>query len=237
VGEKGTLGAALGKFSPELPARGLAWLLQQEANVETYRPNESCPARTPTRALDRPEPPVGRPPPARSWRSRWQPPQANGSFWLLTAFTLACGLWLGRPPPRLPTLLPMAAPCCPVPVEVPGQGVICLADAEAQRLGLVAGAVWPSGPSGERVSGPPTRMAPRRLLVAQVLLDPQTASAAELEALPDLGPQLARRIVAARVERAARGDPPLRTRAALLQIAGFGENRLQRLLPYFIPLL
>jgi hypothetical protein len=131
----------------------------------------------------------------------------------------------------------MADPECPVPVEVPGQGVRCLAAAEAQRLGLPAGSVWPLGPRGERAAGPPVRMAPRRLLVAQVRLDPQTASAAELEALPDVGPQLARRIVEARARRAARGEPPLRTRAALLQIGGLGERRLQRLLPYFIPLL
>ena len=33
-------------------------------------------------------------------------------------------------------------------------------------------------------------------------------------------------------ERAAGGGPALRTRAALLQISGLGERRLQRLLPF-----
>ena len=55
----------------------------------------------------------------------------------------------------------------------------------------------PSGRVGAQLSscpaaGPPGRMAPRRLLAAQVLLDPETASAAELLALPDVGPHLAR---------------------------------------------
>ena len=172
----------------------------------------------------------------RGPRRGWQLPQANGPFWLLTVFTLACSLWLMQPPPRLPTLRPVGAAPCPVPVEIPGQGVSCLSEAAAQQLGLTAGAVWPAGPSGERAVGPPTRMAPRRLLAAQVLLDPETATAAELEALPDLGPHLAQRIIDARVARAARGSAPLRTQAALLQVSGLGKRRLQRLLPFLIPL-
>ena len=123
-----------------------------------------------------------------------------------------------------------------MPIELPGQGVSCLSAEEAQRLGLTAGALLPLALDGTRAVGPPGRMAPRRLLAAQVLLDPETATAPELEALPDLGPHLAQRIVDARVARAARGSPPLRTRAALLQIPGLGKQRLQRLLPFLIPL-
>lgn len=167
--------------------------------------------------------------------SSWLPP-ASGPFWLLTALTLGCALWLWSPPPALPTLRPVAPPPCPVPVEIPGQGVRCLSPPEALRLGLAAGDVWPLGPAGERLVGPPGRMAPRRLLAVQVRLDPQTATADELMALPEVGPQLAQRIVKARQERAARGEPPLRRRADLLQIAGLGERRLQRLLPFLIPL-
>lgn len=140
------------------------------------------------------------------------------------------------PPAPLPTLQPVSDVPCPVPIELPGQGVRCLSTAAAQQLGLMAGDVWPLGPGGERASGPPARMAPRRLLAAQVRLDPETATAAELEALPDLGPQLAQRIVETRAARAVSGQPPLRTRAALLQISGFGKHRLQRLLPFLIPL-
>lgn len=168
--------------------------------------------------------------------SGWQLPPASGPFWLLTALTLGCACWLWSPPPALPTVRPLPAPPCAVPVEEPGQGVRCLSAAQAQRLGLLAGDVWPLGPDGEPTAGPPGRMAPRRLLAAQVLLDPQTATAAELQALPEIGPQLAQRIVQARSERAARGEPPLRRRADLLQIAGLGERRLQRLLPFLIPL-
>lgn len=76
------------------------------------------------------------------------------------------------------------------------------------------------------------RMAPRRLLLAQVRLDLATATTDELEALPDIGPHLAARIIAARDARAAAGGPPLRTRADLLQIAGIGERKLERLLPF-----
>lgn len=166
----------------------------------------------------------------------WQLPSANGPFWLLTALTLGCACWLWTPPPALPTLRPTSPPPCPVPVEVPEQGVRCLSPQEALRLGLLAGDVWPLGPRGEPAFGPPGRMAPRRLLAVQVPLDPQTATAAELEALPEVGPQLAQRIVTARKERAARGEPPLRRRADLLQIAGLGERRLQRLLPFLISL-
>jgi competence protein ComEA len=79
-------------------------------------------------------------------------------------------------------------------------------------------------------------MAPRRLLAAQVRLDLQTATAAELEALPEIGPHLAQRIVAVQQARAARGEPPLRTRAELLRISGIGEKKLERLLPFLNPL-
>lgn len=168
--------------------------------------------------------------------SGWQLPQASGPFWLLTALTLGCAFWLWSPPPALPTLRPVVMPPCPVPVEVPAQGVRCLSSQEALRLGLAAGDVWPLGPAGERAAGPPGRMAPRRLLAVPVRLDPETATAAELEALPEVGPQLAQRIIKARQERAARGEPPLRRRADLLRIAGLGERRLQRLLPFLIPL-
>jgi competence protein ComEA len=123
-----------------------------------------------------------------------------------------------------------------VPVQVPEQGVTCLPPEQARRLGLFPGAVWLRGPQGEPVYGPPSRMPPRRLLAAQVRLDLATATQAELEALPDIGPHLAQRIVAVQQARAARGEPPLRTRAELLRVAGIGERKLERLLPFLNPL-
>lgn len=163
-------------------------------------------------------------------------PPASGAFWLLSALTLGCAFLLSRPPPALPLLRPVAVPACPVPVEVPGHGVRCLAAQEAGVLGLAPGDIWPPGPGAERAAGPPRRMAPRRLLAVGVRLDPQTATAAELEALPEIGPGLARRIIETRQQRAARGEPPLARRADLLQISGLGERRLKRLLPFLIPL-
>lgn len=119
---------------------------------------------------------------------------------------------------------------CPIPVEVPGVGVRCLSPIESERLALPAGSVWPLTSLVDRTVGPPARMRPLQLQTLQVRLDPQTASEAELLALPEIGPQLAQRIVAARARA------PLQTRAALLQVSGMGEHRLQRLLPYFVPL-
>lgn len=163
-------------------------------------------------------------------------PQANSAFWLLAALTLlGAGLVL-RPPAALPMLRAVSVPQCPVPIEVPGQGVHCLSAEEAHGRGLVAGDVCPIGPHGEPLAGPPARMAPRRLLAAGVLLDPRTATAAELEALPEVGPGLARRIVEARTAREQRGEPSGFCQADLRRIPGLGERRLKRLLPFLVPL-
>ncbi|MFO0574772.1 MAG: helix-hairpin-helix domain-containing protein [Polyangia bacterium] len=168
----------------------------------------------------------------------------NGPFWVLLGLTLGCGVrvaWPLLPPPRLVPDPGGVRPAdrCPVPVERPGEGVVCLGTEEAARLDLLAGEVWPLGPRGERLHGPPARMAPLRRLTVGVPLDPQTASAAELEALPDIGPALARRIVEYRESRAARkghGAGPLSSRAALLRVPGIGPHRLARITPYLIPL-
>ena len=57
-----------------------------------------------------------------------------------------------------------------------------------------------------------------------------------LQVIIDLSKPLTEQEAKAQQERAARGEPPLRRRADLLQIAGLGERRLQRLLPFLIPL-
>jgi hypothetical protein len=159
----------------------------------------------------------------------------NRRFWVLLLVSLGCAVVVSRPPPRAPALRLSGGPIrqagrCPVPVERPGDGVVCLSADAAARLGLDAGEVWLTGPSGERLSGPPRRMAPERRLAAGVPLDPETASAAELEALPDVGPQLARRMIEARLHR------PLRSRSALLSVPGVGPHRLARIAPFLIPL-
>jgi competence ComEA-like helix-hairpin-helix protein len=61
---------------------------------------------------------------------------------------------------------------------------------------------------------------------AGVPLDPNLASAAELEALPGIGPALARRIVE---DRAANG--PFRTPDDLLRVRGIGPRLLDRIRP------
>lgn len=172
-------------------------------------------------------------------RCGWRRPRASSAFWLLSTLTLGCALMLMRPPVRLPNVRPIEAPLCEVPVEVPGQGVLCLTAEKARLRGLAAGDVWPSAAAGEPAAGPPARMAPRRLLAAGVLLDPQTATAAELEALPEVGAELARRIIQTRQTRQQRdsnGEPPRWRKADLLQVPGLGERRLTRLLPFLIPL-
>lgn len=177
-----------------------------------------------------------------TWRQRvarrcgWRRPQASSAFWLLGALTLGCALMLMRTPDVLPRVRPVSAPLCAVPVEVPGQGVLCLTVDDARQRGLASGDVCPSTADGEPTAGPPARMAPRRLLAAGVPLDPQTATAAELEALPEVGAGLARRIIQTRQQRDSNGEPPRWQRADLLQVPGLGERRLKRLLPFLIPL-
>jgi DNA uptake protein ComE-like DNA-binding protein len=73
-------------------------------------------------------------------------------------------------------------------------------------------------------------LSPQQLLLADIKLDINQASAAELRALPEIGEGLAQAIVTAR--RAA----PLRCTADLSRIAGFGSGRLGRVLPFLKPL-
>jgi len=68
---------------------------------------------------------------------------------------------------------------------------------------------------------------------ASLLLDPNTASAAALELLPDVGPIMARDIVTARQEaRDAGNDRPFKRLGDMAKIKGIGPTRLRKLAPY-----
>lgn len=172
--------------------------------------------------------------------TRERPPRDPGPFWglaVLSVFTALRLLSIGalRAPAPQPGVVQVV---CAVPIEEPGQGVRCLAEAEARARGLVPGAVVAepvpaelTAPAVPVVSGVQARrMAPERLLTARVRLDLAQASAEELAALPEVGPRLAERIVAAR----AQGG--LRTRADLLRVPGIGARRLRMLAPFLQPL-
>lgn len=152
------------------------------------------------------------------------PSSAFGPTAALLIFVCASSLtfyFRGREP--APRLIPTTPRRCPVPVERPDFGLRCLELADAARLGLQA---------GDRISdgAPLARMAPGRLLTAGIALDLNQATIDELQALPDIGPALAARMVAAR--RAA----PFRSRRELLRVPGIGPERLRGLLPFLRPL-
>lgn len=122
-----------------------------------------------------------------------------GGLWLLYAADTAARLrgptWLGSPASALVSTH--------APVAVPGQGVLCVPatlakDPRCGRLG-----------------------ASRRLLVGSGLALP-TASVADLEALPGIGPRLAARIAVAR---------PLSNVLALARVRGIGPRRAASLAP------
>ena len=139
-------------------------------------------------------------------------------------FVAASGLTFvlrGREP--VPKLVPIAPRRCPVPVERPDLGLRCLGPEQAKRLGLRAGDRWSA-------LAPRSRMAPGRLLTVGVLLDANAATVEELQALPDIGPALAARIVAARRVQ------PFRARRDVLRVPGIGAERLRGLLPFLVEL-
>ena len=91
------------------------------------------------------------------------------------------------------------------------------ADADMGRLRSGDAVVAANGCTrGDRIPGP-------ELLALGVAIDLNTASAAELEALPGIGPTLARRIVEAR---------PLARINDLLRVHGIGDRRLAGLRPH-----
>lgn len=122
----------------------------------------------------------------------------------LVAAALVFAIGALRPPSALGRAGP--APPCPVPVEIVGQGVVCLDAAAAARRGLRAGAGMP----------------PDRLAAWGAPVDVNRATAAELASLDGIGPKLAARIVAAR---------PFRSLDEVAKVRGVGRRRLARLRP------
>ena len=101
------------------------------------------------------------------------------------------------------------APPCVVPVALPGQGVVCLERADAERQGLRPGQGL--SPSGLAAWGVP--------------VDVNRASVAELASLEGVGPALAARIAAAR---------PFVTVEDVARVSGVGQRRLAHLRPRLV---
>lgn len=152
------------------------------------------------------------------------------------------GLYLYREYPPSRPLPPVASS---VFVEIVGEGVprpgvyaFGHAPALNEVLARAGAATLPEGenrplPSGSRVQVDGTgrvqvgRMEGARLLTLGLPVELNSASAADLERLPGLGPELARRIVAHREEHG-----PFRRLEDLTAVKGIGPKKLDRLAAY-----
>ena len=105
-------------------------------------------------------------------------------------------------------------PC--VLVETGGQGVSCR-DSNTDHPG---DREWIEG--GRQIRG---RMHPDRIASLQIVIDLNRASASELQALPGVGPALAKRIVEAR---------PFRAVSELDQVSGIGPKKFSGLRPLVV---
>ncbi|MFW6126667.1 MAG: ComEA family DNA-binding protein [Thermodesulfobacteriota bacterium] len=92
---------------------------------------------------------------------------------------------------------------------------------------LVSGSRVEVTPAGEY--RPRGRMSGPRLISLGLPLDVNTATAKDLEALPGIGPVLARRLIE---HRQTRG--PFKNLEDLLAVSGVGENKLARLKPHIM---
>ncbi len=147
-------------------------------------------------------------------------------YWLLMSMLLGFSLFAAWPQALFPVVRPMPLRLCAVPVEFASGQVRCLSPTEATRWNVTAGDVVPLSPDGIRLVGPPQRMSGERQILLGLGLDPNVASLAELQALPDVGPALAEAIVVAR--QTAR----FRVVDDLLSVRGIGPKRLEKLRPY-----
>jgi competence ComEA-like helix-hairpin-helix protein len=130
---------------------------------------------------------------------------------LLTLLLLSAALTWSVRAARPPAALGRAGPPrgCAVPVQRPGEGVVCLLPDDAVRKGVRAG----------------QGMAPDRLAAWGVAVDVNGATVAELASLEGVGPQLAARIVAAR---------PFASVEEVARVKGIGVRRLARLRPRLV---
>ncbi len=122
----------------------------------------------------------------------------------------------------LATLAPSAPP--PIPsrvVEVPGRGWVDAGTVPGLPPSVADGARLEWRVQGQEAEpAPETTVAPPGALAAGARVSLNRASAAELEALPGIGPALAARIVAGRPYRAAND---------LDRVKGIGPKALERL--------
>lgn len=82
-------------------------------------------------------------------------------------------------------------------------------------------------------SGWHTAPEPERTDAIQLRLDPNTATAQELAAMPGIGPRLAEHIVAYRTREAAAGRRPVfREPADLDAVEGLGKQTIDNMAPY-----
>lgn len=102
--------------------------------------------------------------------------------------------------------------------RVPGIGPVTL-----ERWKDLLTLPWQAPAAAAAPAPPPTRPAP----AGRATVDPNRASAAELERLPGIGPALAERIVAWR-----EANGPFRTLEDLVRVYGIGPATLARIRPY-----
>ncbi|MEJ5328561.1 MAG: helix-hairpin-helix domain-containing protein [Desulfobaccales bacterium] len=168
---------------------------------------------------------------------RWE---QTGILVLLAGALLGLYLYREYPPSR-----PLPPVSSSVFVEIVGEGVprpgvyaFGQAPALNEALGRAGAAAPAEGenrplPSGSRVQVDGTgrlqvgRMEGARLLTLGLPVELNTASAADLERLPGLGPELARRIVAYREQHG-----PFRRLEDLTAVKGIGPQKLARLTMY-----
>lgn len=151
-------------------------------------------------------------------------PRLTAPGWVLLMLTIAVIgnlLWRDRRLPPHWLEVPDPLRVCDVAVERPGEGLLCL---QPNAAGLATGLTAQRSQPGDH---PPAGL---RAVLAGIPIDLQTATAAELTTLPEIGEASAQSLVAARV--AGR----LRCQADLAGIRGLSRQRLRRLLTFARPL-
>lgn len=100
------------------------------------------------------------------------------------------------------------------------------------RSGAAVGGLLLACMIGQSALAPCERCAPLTADAARLQLDPNVASEAELQALPEIGPALAAAIVSHRAE--SRRQPAFRTAADLDSVPRIGPRTIETLRPYLV---